>query len=497
MISQKVSSIEARWRVARSLHVCFILLMLFSSASAADEKVAQTAISIVSLSPPRIRVEGQLAGETTNWKFLDEYADILSLSDRVENLRVFTADNSVIPVRRLKPGEFASASPANRFSYEVNLNPPAASVNAAHISWLTAEYGALMLDDLLPQVVRQTCLQVTMPQGWKLHTSEPQSAGGCFDIRNTEKAIIWAGRETRAYQGRTRAINFTFITQGKWSFADEEVVSSISTILKEHENVTGATPFKHALVIVAPFPVPTDAHRWSAQTRGNTVLLLSGNMAARTAALSRLNLSLVHELFHLWVPNGLALSGNYDWFYEGFTTYQATRAATELDFLTFQEYLDAIARAYDRYRAQVQAANHSLLAASEQRWRDAGTLVYHKGMVVAFLYDLDIRLRTNGKRSLSDVYRELLRRHAHGQLSQDGNSSVVQVLHSFMENAPKAHRYLMSEGVIDLTTELSPYGLEVEKRGAATRIHVASALQGAQYKLLRKIGYNDQVNRRH
>lgn len=471
--------------------------MLFSSASAADEQVAQTAISIVSLSPPRILVEGQLAGETTSWKFLNEYAGISNLSDRVERLTIRTSDNSVIPLRQLKPGEFASASPASRFSYEVNLSPPASTLDAAHISWLTAEYGALMLDDLLPQAVRHTCLQVSMPQGWKLHTSEPQSAGGCFNVPNTEKAIIWAGRETRAYQGRARALNFTFITQGKWSFADEDLVDSISAILKEHESVTGATPFKRAFVIVAPFPVATDARRWSAETRGNTVLLLSGNMTARVAALSRLNLSLVHELFHLWVPNGLALSGNYDWFYEGFTTYQATRAATELDFLTFQEYLDALARAYDRYRAQVQTANHSLLAASEQRWRDAGTLVYHKGMVVAFLCDLDIRLRTNGKHSLSDVYRELLRRHSNGQLSQDGNNSVVQVLHSFMENSAKTNRYLMSAGVIDLTTELSPYGLRVEKRGAATRVRVADSLQGAQYKLLKKIGYNSQVNQRH
>ncbi|MDQ3754126.1 MAG: hypothetical protein M3371_05275 [Acidobacteriota bacterium] len=468
--------------------------MLFSSASAADGKVAQTAISIVSLSPPRIRVEGQLADETTNWKFLKEYAGVSNLSDRIENLRVFTADNSVVPVRKLKPDEFESAGPASRFSYEVNLRPPASSVDAAHTSWLTAEYGALMLDDLLPQAVRHTCLRVAMPPDWKLHTSEPQSAGGCFDVRHTEKAMIWVGRQTREYQGRGRSISFTFITQGKWSFADEDLVHSISAILKEHESVAGATPFKHALVIVAPFPTPTDAHRWSAETRGNTVLLLSGNVAAKAAALSRLNLSLVHELFHLWVPNGLALSGNYDWFYEGFTNYQATRAATELGFLTFPEYLDALARAYDKYRAQIQTISHSLLAASDRRWRDAGTLVYHKGMIVAFLCDLDIRLRTKGKHSLSDVYRELLRRHSNGLQSQDGNNSVVQVLHSFAENSAKTKRYLASEDVIDLTTELSPYGLRVEKWGASTRIRVADSLQGAQYKLLRKIGYNGKDN---
>src|SRR5205814_1010733 len=78
---------------------------------------------------------------------------------------------------------------------------------------------------------------------------------------------------------------------------------------------------------------------WSAETRGSTVVLLSGRMPSKLAAKAQLDGSLTHELFHLWVPNGLTLDGEYDWFYEGFTNYEALRVGMRRGQLTFQDYL--------------------------------------------------------------------------------------------------------------------------------------------------------------
>ena len=76
---------------------------------------------------------------------------------------------------------------------------------------------------------------------------------------------------------------------------------------------------------------------WSAETRGSTVVLVSGRLPSRLAARAQLDGALTHELFHLWVPNGLALEGEYDWFYEGFTNYVALRAGMRRGQLTFHD----------------------------------------------------------------------------------------------------------------------------------------------------------------
>ena len=104
--------------------------------------------------------------------------------------------------------------------------------------------------------------------------------------------------------------------------------------------------------------------------------------------MAKLGIVLSHELFHLWVPNSLSLKGDYDWFFEGFTLYQALRTDLRLGLISFDDYLATIAKVYDSYRSSVDADRISLIEASERRWTTSSSLVYEKGMLVAFIYDL-------------------------------------------------------------------------------------------------------------
>jgi len=223
-----------------------------------------------------------------------------------------------------------------------------------------------------------------------------------------------------------------------------------------------------------------------------------GNLPSKTAALSQLSVPLTHELFHLWVPNALALDGEYDWFYEGFTIYQAARTAVRLGLLTFQEFLNAIARAYDAYSAGVDRDRLSLVEASQRRWVGGESVVYQKSMLVAFLYDLKLRSLSHGKRSLDDVYRELFRQHrsAEGSAAEagrrsDGNDAAIAAL----SNAPGmqgfAESFIRRAVAIDLPAHLAPSGLSVEPLGLRTRVGVTESLTRPQRDLLRELGYND------
>ncbi|MBD0327238.1 MAG: hypothetical protein ICV68_12450, partial [Pyrinomonadaceae bacterium] len=222
---------------------------------------------------------------------------------------------------------------------------------------------------------------------------------------------------------------------------------------------------------------------------------LSGRSPSKTAGLARLSVPLTHELFHLWVPNGFTLEGDYDWFYEGFTMYQAMRAAVNLNLLTFQDFLSAVGRAFDFYRLARDKDKISLLDASKRRWTGSPALIYNKGMLVAFLYDLTLRQKTDGKRSLDDVYHALFRRHRGGEARADGNTTVLAALNEPADMRDFTRSYIETASVIELAAMIAPFGLQVESVGARTQLAVANSLKREQRDLLRKFGYNDETRK--
>jgi predicted metalloprotease with PDZ domain len=448
-------------------------------------------MSVVSLSPPRVRVEGSRASATKSWSFRHSYAGI-SLADRLENLSLKDASGADVPVRRLAPGEYEAERPATRFSYHVRLEPPLDTSSAAHLSWLTDGYGVLMPGDLLPLPATHASLRFDLPADWRLSTSEPPTATLGYSVKDAEDTIFFIGRNLRERQTRSsEGVRCTFVTTGDWAFDDEEASDAVSDILKEHASILGGAPAGRLLVVLAPFPLPASAQMWSAETRGRTVFLLSGRWPAKATALAQLNVPLTHELLHLWVPNALALDGEYDWFYEGFTLYQSMRVGVRLGHLTFQDYLNALGRAHDNYRAARGLKELSLLEASERRWSGATSLVYNKGMLVAALYDLTLRLQTSNKNSLDDVYRELFRRYTSEANRRTGNDAVIKLLGSMRGMQSFTQSYVRGSEALDLASVVEPFGLRVETSGARTRLVVSPMLSRQQRELLRKLGYNE------
>jgi predicted metalloprotease with PDZ domain len=245
-------------------------------------------------------------------------------------------------------------------------------------------------------------------------------------------------------------------------------------------------------LILFPFPQTAAVTQWSAETKGATVTLLMGKLPSKVGALAQLSTPLTHELLHLWVPNGLALEGDYDWFYEGFTVYQASSIAVRLDLLTFAEFLNAIAHAADASSSQINSV--SLIEASRKRWTSGQSAVYSKSMLVAFLYDLRVRSSSHGKKSLDDIYRAIFQKHSRGtHANADGNQEATRALALDAAFELFVREFIENPVTINLANELAPFGLQVEAVGLRTRITVSQKLSKQQRDLLRKLGYNDAV----
>jgi hypothetical protein len=468
-----------------------ILLLLATAVTTAHAQTTEARLSVVSLSPPRVRVEGSRSVATKAWSFRNAYAGAAGLGERIENLSLSDALGADVPVRKLAPGEYTTERDAAKFSYEIRLDPPTSADAAAHISWLTESRGALMPGDLLPLPLSRARLSFKLPDGWKIASGEAANAAGVYDLADAESFVAFAGVDVRERAAKVRGMELRVAFAGDWAFADEEAVGVVAAILKEHARTFDAAPRKSALVVVAPLPRQSVASQWAAETRGATVLYLSGRAPSKVSALARLGAPLAHELFHLWVPNGLGLAGDYGWFYEGFTNYQALRASQRLGDLTFNDYLDALARTSDAYDALKAQDTVSLLEASSRRWSGSNTLVYHKGMLVAALYDLRLRKATGGKRSLDDVYRALFRRALSGARGRDGNDVVLEALEEAPGGREFTDKFVRGAQKIDLAAELQPYGLRLDRTGARSRVTVTGSLLSSQRDLLRQIGYND------
>ena len=475
-------------------------LIVFAGLGAVTSGSAQSLsirVEVLPGAPGRLLMEGS-GPPRQMWSFRDSYAGVLGLGNRVRGFQLFDANGKQIAARRIAPGQFSSDQPAPNFKYEIELVPPARVGDAAFISWLTTDRGILRLGDLLPELTagnRSTIsARLAMSSGWTAYASDSAKVVTQIETSDPDSSVIVVGKKIR---NSTRSIlgkPFTILADGDWAFADDEALEMAKNILDFHTKTIGQTPCQAVSFVILPLPQATTANKWSAQTSGCTVTLLMGRIPSKVGALSQLGLALTHEVFHLWVPNALALSGDYDWFYEGFTMYQAARAAVRLDLLSFDQFLAAIADAYDGSSGS-NAPQLSLIEASQQRWTAGASTVYSKAMVVAFLYDMNLRWQTKGKRSLDDVYRELASNHlakpSAPNAKPDGNSAVVGALRLEMSDQDFVNRLVVTREAIDLEKELAPFGLHVEKPGVRTHISANAQLTSRQRDLLKQLGYNE------
>jgi predicted metalloprotease with PDZ domain len=435
-----------------------------------------------------IEVNGEPA---SSWSFVDSYAGIVGLGRRVERFAAFDESGSEVPVRQNAPGEFRSERIATRLKYEVNLHPVSRAAGFSMISWLDADHGVLMPLDLLPILTgppgagkaRRVLFQ--LPASWVVQSGELKVSQNEFAVSDVGRAVFAVGANLRSAQTNVSGLTLNFVTNSEWAFSDAEAIELSQQVLKAHRETFRMFPGKNATFILFPFPLAVSATQWSAETRGTTVTLIMGKLPSRVAALAQLSTPITHEFFHLWIPNALALEGNYDWFYEGFTIYEAAQATVKLGLLSFPQFLDAMARAYDASKSETGL---SLIEASSRRFTGGANSVYAKSEVVAFLYDLRLRSTSHNKRSLADVYRRLMK--GVPAPAKDGSEVVSDVLSEEIGSQDFIASFVRRAVSINLAGELAPFGLIVDTSGVRTRISISEKLDKQQRDLLRELGYN-------
>lgn len=471
-------------------------LLLFAGFGDVHAQTLRAKIIVISVDPGRVKIEAELPDATSTLSFRNTYAGVLGLGERIEKLEASRANGESVQVNKLAPGEYQGAEKFARLRYEVNLAEPSRPAQMSHVSWLNREHGLLMLMDLLPVAAGNSggfssaVVEIDVPASWRI-AANAKKDGARFSTDDPENAVFLIGPEVREKTEKFGAVDFSIISSGKWPMSEKDALKTARKIVEEYSAMTQFALKRNAALMLLPYPADAGPQSWSAETRGNAVVLLLGRKASAKRVLSRLGILLSHELFHLWVPNSLNLAGNYDWFFEGFTLYQALRMDLRLGLISFDDYLETIARVYDSYSASPDRDRLSLIEAAERRWTTSSSLVYDKGMLVALMIDLALRKRSDCRESLDDVYRDLFRLSrspAAGQAS--ANETIIGILNTREGLAGFAKDYIENAGKIELDATFASYGIQVQPGSAGTKLAVARDPDPAQRKLLGCLGYH-------
>ncbi len=467
-----------------------LILQIFSNTT------AQTVEVKIKITNSNAFIEGNFkdaekAENVTNFSFLKSYTNIENLGARFFDVNLFDKSGQKINYKKLADGEFLAESSFAAWNYKTDLSVPKNPSAMAHVSWISDEQGILMLSELLPEFSEKTSARMTveLPKDWRISTTEKRLGENVFEVADVEKAVFYIGKSWREKEIIVGNSKLNLIISGEWQVSDDETAQTAREIFAFYEKLFGGKSFEKVQIFLGKFPREVKVGRWEAETRGANVTIFSSEMNFKTQSLQRLHEQLRHEIFHWWLPNGVNLSGNYDWFYEGFALYASLKTALAMKQIRFEDFLDTLSRAHSIDTLQSQRT--SLIEASKNRWNGANTQVYARGMLVAFLTDIALLQKSKGKNSLPDILREIYQKHNFSAQREDGNTAILNILQTRGELRPIIEKYIKGAENIVWQTDLDAVGIESATENFATKLKVKANPNGRQKDLLDKLGYNN------
>lgn len=478
-------------RPIQLIPAAFVLILQFFTFAA-----GQDAVSIV---VPEKGAVASISGQTVDADrrsilFADTIATQTGLSTRISELKLYDSEGVLVAFANRGAGEFVAASSFKSWSYKIDLTQSGSRSAVARTSWLGARFGVLFLNDILPQQsslgqLKRTIVKFEIPLGWRASSTGRVSTAPSFEISDLSNGVVVVGKDLLEIPIAHPSGLVHIALDGTWNFRHFDTIETFKEVRGYYQQVFAGWIPGEIQVNFVKFPMPVNSAEWEADARGKTITIISSDMPFPNQSVQRLHEQLRHEIFHLWIPSGVNLTGNYDWFYEGFALYQSLKLGVAVNRIRFDDYLDTLSRAYQIDSAT--AVRKSMVEESANRWAGSNTTVYARGMLVAFMCDLAMLEASKGKRSTNDLLRELYSKHSGAAASQDGNATVLALLKRRPELVQIADRHVTGVEKLDLTQLIESAGIEMQSADRSAKLSVVAKPTGRQKDLLDKLGYNN------
>ncbi len=324
--------------------------------------------------------------------------------------------------------------------YAYDLTVRAAHLDGSHAYW----NGAPLF--LYAPTLRERAIEVTLPlpNGWHTTTALPETSPGVFAAWSYDELV------DSPFESGTHEV-ISFAAQGRphrlavWGRLEknrDELVADFVRIIDSAAQIFGGVPYDSYTFILLLSP---NAYGGLEHATSSTLLTSPHVFAAPKKYVEFLEL-VAHEYFHLWNvkrihPEAL---GPFDyqkealtrslWLVEGATSYYDRHLLLRAGLISPKDYFDKLADELHKIETTPGAAVQSLEEASFDAWikfyrpdensANSSVSYYLKGGAVVLLADLEIRARTEGRRSFDDVMRHLWQHY--GQVGKGFADDALQ-----------------------------------------------------------------------
>jgi predicted metalloprotease with PDZ domain len=330
-----------------------------------------------------------------------------------------------------------------------------------------------------------------IPGSWKVYTGLARKANHYqapdYDIFIDAPAMMG---EFKVLEFETGGANHRLVfSKPDTSMTAPQVVADVREIVEAAAAIFGNLPYQEYTFL---FKVQPQAGA-GVEHLNSTTITVGENDFVNQTSYRRFLFVVAHEFVHAWNvkrirPKGL---GPFDyaqevytrllWFSEGVTSYYADLLLARTGIYVPNEFLDKLA-------SEINSLQHSpgrlLMSAEEASWNvwlrsdnaANNTISYYtKGEIIALLWDLTIRARTDGAKSLDDLMRYLVENYANKGIAFS-ESDLLKAVESVsgVEFQELYRATVQSRQELDYNRYLNPaaLGIQVDKASASIYIGI-------------------------
>ncbi len=342
-----------------------------------------------------------------------------------------------------------------------------------------------------------------LPETWKLECPLNQKNGAVdptFTAKNYDEladapiiaAPIDSGKATdhivtgNFHEGRAE-YSVAVATDGSWPAAKmDSLTYYLREIVHAETDFFHDTPFKHyTFEIVAPtlWRMPSFAQGALEHANSSDYLLMDMSWPLFKREFLPI---FAHEFFHLWNVKRIhsTLLGPFDytkrvmtkslWMAEGITEYYAHTLLARYGIISPDQFYNGIAQwRKEMAMAPDEAKKKSLeqLSIDESTFEmDEATLFYSRGPLVALMLDIEIRSRTNNKKSLDDVMRAFNNAAEHGKTFREQDILPLFEKYSGLNLTNFFNRYIHGTDSLPIDKYLGMMGMRQGQTASSVSI---------------------------
>jgi len=322
-------------------------------------------------------------------------------------------------------------------------------------------------------------LTVEAPQGWTIATSRGVRASRYIlaNLKDLAGTLVCAGDYSThsfdlTHKGGDTSTKCYVAIRGERDWDDKEFVDEFKRLVRGQMNYFGGShpaPVQFLALHLLPKGARSQIPAFNRRAPGHDTILALHSPARPRRHFEFLGM-LAHEHLHNWYPNAMK-SDLGPWFMEGLNDYVAYRGLLANGLHTREQFSGMLSKWHREYEWCVRTGNQRVMP-------------YRRGMIAAWVFDIEIRRTTGGRNGLTDVLLRLIKEKPNGGIVQRPDFLAMLKKVSGQDMEALYRDLVEDDGAIDLATHLNGTGFHIAAETRAIEIRPETDAEKKLFKAI-------------